>query len=499
MKNFFDKFKYLILGGMMLAAGSALAVQISVPSGSSSGFLLQSLSAGNYNPVSLTAGSNVTIATTTTNITISSSGGGGNSFAWPFTVSPGGVSTSTTVGFLNGLFSTASSTFSGALHIPLITTSFLGTDSTGNVYGFATSSIKTSQLNNDAGFTNNTGTITSVVAGAGFQNQGLNITTSGTLVAAFATSAIPVLGNLPYFTGIGDASNPAKFGTVATGTLSGSGGVTVTGGTSIIGSNATIACTAAGIATTGCLSTTDWNTFNGKQAAGNYITALTGDVTASGPNSVAATLATVNGNVGSFTNANITVNAKGLITAASNGTGGGGISDPFTHPTATQSATTTQMNFNASPLSVTTSGSVSIGTSSSPFMLDVASTTASATFKPQISITDSTATAIGGAKHIYLANEGGTLYIGTTTDVYATSTAATQPYSQTFSGPPIFSFGTTTTSGIVNLGTNPGTTNASTTIRMGRLQFEGMNTAGTLDCAYFIGATLTVQSGACNN
>src|SRR3990172_7612171 len=51
---------------------------------------------------------------------------------------------------------------------------------------------------------------------------------------------------------------------------------------------------------------------DGKQATGNYITALTGDVAASGPGSVAATLATVNGNVGSFTNANITVNAKGL-------------------------------------------------------------------------------------------------------------------------------------------------------------------------------------------
>lgn len=59
---------------------------------------------------------------------------------------------------------------------------------------------------------------------------------------------------------------------------------------------------------------------DGKQAAGNYITALTGDVTASGPGSAAATLATVNSNVGSFTNASITVNAKGLITAASSGT-----------------------------------------------------------------------------------------------------------------------------------------------------------------------------------
>lgn len=56
-----------------------------------------------------------------------------------------------------------------------------------------------------------------------------------------------------------------------------------------------------------------------KQASGNYITALTGDIIASGPGSVAATLATVNTNVGSFTYGSFTVNAKGLITAASSG------------------------------------------------------------------------------------------------------------------------------------------------------------------------------------
>jgi len=54
---------------------------------------------------------------------------------------------------------------------------------------------------------------------------------------------------------------------------------------------------------------------------------ITGDITYTSPSfdgsanvTAASTLATVNTNVGSFTNANVTVNAKGLVTAASNGT-----------------------------------------------------------------------------------------------------------------------------------------------------------------------------------
>jgi hypothetical protein len=63
--------------------------------------------------------------------------------------------------------------------------------------------------------------------------------------------------------------------------------------------------------------------------------ALTGDITTTA-GALATTLATVNSNVGSFTNASITVNAKGLITAAANGTGS------FTPLPITVVTTTTQ-------------------------------------------------------------------------------------------------------------------------------------------------------------
>ena len=109
---------------------------------------------------------------------------------------------------------------------------------------------------------------------------------------------------------------------ITTGDLTDTGtdGITIIGGTdAVVGSGTSFSQHVADSSHNGYLSLTDWNTFSSKQVAGSYLTALTGDATASGPGSAVLTLSTVNSNVGSFINANITVNAKGLITAASDG------------------------------------------------------------------------------------------------------------------------------------------------------------------------------------
>jgi len=83
---------------------------------------------------------------------------------------------------------------------------------------------------------------------------------------------------------------------IPTYTLAGLGGISLTSLSSIapISYNNTtgvFSITQSTTSTDGYLSSTDWNIFNNKQASGNYITALTGDVTASGPGSVASTIA----------------------------------------------------------------------------------------------------------------------------------------------------------------------------------------------------------------
>lgn len=142
-------------------------------------------------------------------------------------------------------------------------------------------------------------------------------TGQGAWAAAAGTGAITALTGDATATGPGSAAltlatvnaNVGSFGSassVATFTVNGKGLTTAAASTSIQIAESQVTNLVSDLA--------------GKQPIGNYITALTGDATASGPGSAALTLATVNANIGSFGSATsvatFTTNAKGLITAA---------------------------------------------------------------------------------------------------------------------------------------------------------------------------------------
>jgi hypothetical protein len=209
--------------------------------------------------------------------------------------------------------------------------------STGSVDGylaatdFTTFAAKQSPLSFTAPLVNSTGTVTCNVA-------------SGSQPGCLSSSDWTTFNGKQSALSFGDLTDV------------GTDGIAVTGGTgAVIGSGTSVAQHVSDSTHNGYLTSTDWSTFNAKQAAGNYLTALTGDVSASGGGSVAATLATVNSNVGSFGSStaipSLTVNGKGLVTAAS--------TNAVIAPAGTVTGTTLASNVVTS--SLTTVGTIGTG------------------------------------------------------------------------------------------------------------------------------------------
>jgi len=124
---------------------------------------------------------------------------------------------------------------------------------------------------------------------------------------------------------------------------------------------------------------------------------------------------------------------------------------------------------------LTNTGYLGIATSTPFWDLTVASSTG-----PQIGLTDGTASDPAWT----FRNISGNFFLATSTATATSTNAAIQINTNSL---PSWSIGTTTAAGILNLGAQQ-STNSTSTIMMGKIQFDGYDSAGNRRCVYLTGA-----------
>jgi len=118
-----------------------------------------------------------------------------------------------------------------------------------------------------------------------------------------------------------------------------------------------------------------------------------------------------------------------------------------------------------------------------------ASFTVGSSTVPQLALSDNTA-----ADNLWtFRNSGGNLFLATSTALATSSVTALQINGNST---PSLAVGTTTSAGILNLGTQP-STNGTSTVMMGKIQFDGYNSAGTRTCVMLVGTAFVIVAGAC--
>jgi hypothetical protein len=174
--------------------------------------------------------------------------------------------------------------------------------------------------------TNITGTATAFTAS--------NVTTNANLTGGVTSvgNAATVVTNANLTGAVTSVGNATSLGSFTSAQLLGALTDETGTGANVFATSPTLVTPALGTPSSGTLTNCTFPTLN-QNTTGSAATlttgrtiAITGDLAYTSPSfngsanvTAAGTLATVNSNVGSFTSANITVNAKGLITAAANG------------------------------------------------------------------------------------------------------------------------------------------------------------------------------------